>query len=67
MLKSVIPDVVEVNFTIDDIGLKSNLINNNTIKFTGESFFYTILWFTQNHSGPRTDIEGFVQFGTKPI
>ena len=40
MLKSLLPTDVTVNLTIDDIGLKSNLNNIETIiKFTKTSFF----------------------------
>ena len=51
MLKSLLPDEVEVNITIDDFELKSNLTTNKTIRFTKKSFFHTILIFTQSHSG----------------
>ena len=46
---------------MDCIELESNLTTNKTIKFTEKCFFYTILDFTQSHSGPLGDIEGFVQ------
>ena len=61
MLKSLLPDEVKVNFTIDDNRLKTNLTTNKTFRFTKKSFFYTILGFTQSHSGPLGDIEGFIQ------
>ena len=61
MLKSLFPNDVKVNFTIDDIRLKANLIANRTIRFTAKSFFYVILGFTQSHSGPLGDIVGFVE------
>ena len=60
MLKSLLPDDVEVNITNDDISLRSNLTTYKTIKFTKRSF-YTILGFTQSHSGPLGDIKGLVQ------
>ena len=52
---------MKVSITIDDIRLKSNLKNNQTLIFTKRSFFYTILGFTQSHSGPLSDIEGFIE------
>ena len=60
-LKYILPDNVKVDVTIDDIRLKSNLKINQTLIFTGKSFFYTILGFTQSHQGPLNDIEGFYQ------
>ena len=50
-----------MNNTIDDIRLKSSLTTNKTIKFTKNSFFYTILGFTKSHSGVLGVIPGFVQ------
>ena len=58
-LKYILPDNVEVNVTIDDIRLKSNLKINQTLLFTEKSFFFTILGFTQSRSYPLDDIEGF--------
>ena len=60
-LKHISPDNVEVNITIDDIRLKSNLKINQTLIFTEKSFFYTILGFTQSRSYPLDEIEGFYQ------
>ena len=63
-LKSLLPKEVKVNITIDDVRIKSNLTNlttNKTIRFTKKSFFYTILGFTQSHSGELGDIERFIQ------
>ena len=60
-LKHILPDNVEINVTIDDIRLKSNLKNNQTLLFTEKSFFYTIFGFTQSRSYPLDDIEGFYQ------
>ena len=34
MLKSLLPDEVKVDITIDDIRLRSNLTTNKTIRFT---------------------------------
>ena len=60
-LKYILPDNVKVNIIIDDIRLKSNLENNQTLIFTEKSFFYTILGFTQSRSYPLEDIDGFYQ------
>ena len=60
-LKYILPDNVKVNISIDDIRLKSILKTNQTLIFTEKSFFYTILGFTQSHSYPLDDIEGFYQ------
>ena len=60
-LKYILPDNVKVTITIDDIRLKSNLKINQTLIFTEKSFFYTILGFTQSHSYPLDDIDGFYQ------
>ena len=72
-LKYILPDNVKIIITIDDIRLKSNLKVNQTLIFTNISFFYTILGFTQSHSYPLDDIEGFYQIlpgsfeGNRPI
>ena len=60
-LKYISPDSVEINVTIDDIRVKSNLKINQTLLFTEKSFFYTILGFTQSRSYPLDDIDGFYQ------
>ena len=60
-LKYILPDNIKVNITKDDIRLKSNLKNNQTLIFTNKSIFYTIIGFTQSHQGPLNDIEGFYQ------
>ena len=60
-LKYILPDNVKVFITIDDIRLKSNLKTNQTLIFTEKSFFYTILGFTQSHSYPLVDIDGYYQ------
>ena len=60
-LKYILPDNVKVGVTMDDIRLKSNLKNNQTLIFTEKSFFYTILGFTRSRSYPLDDIEGFYQ------
>ena len=59
-LKYILPDNLKVNVTID-IRLKSKLKINQTLIFTEKSFFYTILGFTQSHSYPLDDIDGFYQ------
>ena len=60
-LKHILPDNVEINVTIDDIRLESNLKINQTFLFTEKSFFYTILVFTQSRSYRLDDIEGLYQ------
>ena len=61
MLKHILPNNVKVNVRIDDIRLKSNLKNNQTLLFTEKSFSYTILGFTQSRSYLLDDIDGFYQ------
>ena len=61
MLKSLLPKEVKVNFTIDDVRLKSKLTTNKTIRFTKILFFDVILGFTQSHSVELGDIPGFIQ------
>ena len=69
----ILPDNVKINVTIDEKIYKSNLEINQTLIFTNKSFFYTILGFTQSHSYPLDDIDGFYQLiagsykGDKPI
>ena len=60
-LKNILPNNINVNFTIDDIRLKSNLKINQTLIFTERSFFYTILGFTQSRSYPLNDIDSHYQ------
>ena len=60
-MKYILPNNLKVSITLDDIRLKSNLKANQTLLFTNESFFYSILGFTQSHQGPLNDIEGFSQ------
>ena len=52
---------MEVIVTIDDVRLKSNLKNNQTLLFTKKSFFYTIFAFTRSRSYSLDDIDGFYQ------
>ena len=56
-----LPDDVDVNSTIDEIGLRSNLTTNKKIQFTEKTFLFTMLGFTISNSGAPADIEGFVQ------
>ena len=58
-LKYILLDNMKINITIDDIRLKTNLKINQTLIFTNKSFFYTILGFTQSHSYPLDDLDGF--------
>ena len=60
-LKNILPDNVKMSVTIDEKKYKSNLKINQTLIFTNKSFFYTILGFTQSHSYPLDDIDGFYQ------
>ena len=59
-LTSLLPKEIKVIITIDDVRLKSNLPTDKSIRFT-KKCFYTILGFTESHSGELGDIEGFVQ------
>ena len=63
-LKHILPDNVKVNVTIDDVRLKSNLKNNQSLIFTKKSFFYPILGFTGSHSYLLDDIDGFYQLSS---
>ena len=64
---------MKISLTIDEKKYKSNLKINQTLIFTNKCFFYTILGFTQSHSYPLDDIDGFHQLiagsykGDKPI
>ena len=60
MLKSSLPNKVEVIIINDNNKRKSNCTNKKTITFTGKSFF-TVLGFIQSHLGPLGDTGGFVQ------
>ena len=55
-----LPDV-KISVTVDEKLYKTNLKTNQTLIFTNKSFFYTILGFTQSHSYPLDDIDGFDQ------
>ena len=58
MLECLLPDIVNVKISFDDIRLISNLINNRTSFFTQKSFFFAILGITPSQSAPLGDIEG---------
>ena len=60
-LNHILPDIVKINITIDDIRLISNLKTNQTLLITEKSFFYTILGFTQSRCYPLEDIENYYQ------
>ena len=60
-LKNSLPNNVKIDVTIDERKYKTDLKINQTLIFTNKSFFYTILGFTQSHSYPLEDIEGFYQ------
>ena len=55
MLKSLLPNEVKTNITIDDIRLRSNLTTKKIIKFGKKSFSYTILGLTQSDSDSLID------------
>ena len=61
MVKSFFPQIVKVNITNDDNRLKPNLSIKEIKKFTKKIIFYTVLGFTQSHSGPLGDVESFIQ------
>ena len=60
-LKHILPDNVEISVTIEDVRLKSKLKTNQTLILLRKVSFYTILGFTQSHSYPLNDIDGFYQ------
>ena len=60
-LKDILPDIIKINVIIDERKYKTDLQINQTLIFTNKSFFYTILGFTQSHSYPLKDIDGFYQ------
>ena len=60
-LKNILPNNVKIDITIDERKYKADLKINQTLIFTNKSFFYTIVGFTQSHSYPLDDIEGFYQ------
>ena len=60
-LKNILPNNVKIDINIDERKYKTDLKVNQTLIFTNKSFFYTILGFTQSHSYPLDDIDGFYQ------
>ena len=60
-LKNILPNNVKIDITIDERKYKTDFKINQTLIFTNKSFFYTILGFTQSHSYPLDDLEGFYQ------
>ena len=52
---------MKISVSIDEKIYKTNLKTNQTVIFTNKTFFYTILGFTQSHSYPLDDIDGFYQ------
>ena len=72
-LNNILPDIMKVSVTIDDVRLKSNLKTNQTLIFTNKSFFYTIFGFTQSHEAQLNNFEGFYQIlpgsykGDRPV
>ena len=60
-LKNILTNNIKMNVSIDERKYKTDLKINQTIIFTKKSFFYTILGFTQSHSYPLDDIDGFYQ------
>ena len=56
-----LPNFVKVNFTHEDIRIKSKLKINQTLIFTKQSSFYTKLGFSQSHSYPLNDMDEFFQ------
>ena len=60
-LEYILPNIEKVSNSIDEIRIKSNLNNNQTLIFTKKSFFYTSSGFTESHSKPLGDIEVLIQ------
>ena len=60
-LKNILPNNIKINVIIDERKYKTDLKINQTLIFTNKSFSYTILGYTQSHSYPLDDIEGFYQ------
>ena len=60
-LKNILPNNVKIDINIDERKCKTDLKINQTLIFTNNSFFYTILGFTQSHSYPLDDTDGFYQ------
>ena len=60
-LKIVLLDNVKINVNINKKIYECNLKIFQTLIFNNKSFLYTILGFTQSHSYPLNDIDGFYQ------
>ena len=60
-LKNILPKNIKINNSIDERKYKTDLKIIQTLIFTNKSFFYTILGFTQSHSYPSDNIDGFYQ------
>ena len=60
-LKNILHNNVVISVSIDEKIYISVLKINQTLFFTDKSFFYTILGFTQSHSYPLDDVDGFYQ------
>ena len=60
-LKNILPNNIKTDISIDERKYKTDLKINQTLIFTNKSFFYTIFGFTQSHSYPLDDLEGFYQ------
>ena len=60
-LKRILLKNLKVNITIDDVRLKCNFKNNQTLIFIEKSSFYTILDSTRSRFHLLNDIEGFYQ------
>ena len=61
ILEHILPNNLTVTITIDDIRLKSNLKFNQTLIFTKNSFFYTILGSVQSYLEELGEFGGFIQ------
>ena len=61
VLKSLFPEEVKVNVTVDDIRLKPSLVTNKTIKFTKKSFFCFILGSSHSPLGELSGIDGLIR------
>ena len=61
MLEFLLPNFVKVSNTIDNIRLGSNLNFHQIILFTKKSFLNTTFRYVQSQSGPRGDIDWYIQ------
>ena len=60
-LEILIPDIVKISITIDNIRLGSNSNINQTLIFIGKSYFDPILGFFQSDLCTLSNMEGFIQ------